>query len=444
MEYKEVLERLKKEAERQRETIERNGDWLWHHPETGYREVKTQEFCLNVLEKYDVKIRTFDGVTGFVCKADSGKPGPVIGLMAEMDSLINFQHPDHDPITGAAHSCGHSVQMATTMGALTILLESGILEELGGKIVLVGVPAEECIEVEWRLEQIKNGKIHYLGGKQELIRRNAFKGIDVMIGIHTGISNDHTFHPAGRHNGFISKKVEFIGKSAHAAGAPELGKNALYMANTALTALNGLRETFKDEDKVRVHPIITAGGEIPNAIPEKVCIECGCRANNIEAEVDAAEKFDRAMIAGAYAFNGHVKIETQPGYLPYIPTAEFDEIAIQTAEEIFGKGYGQPGEDTAGPEDMGDLNCLLPVIQVHINYMNTVQHSSDYRIEDYNIYHDSALFLSALICKMLNHNGELTELVKRKHKPLFVDILSYCRFIDDMFSSEIYPKSNLK
>ena len=85
--------------------------------------------------------------------------------------------------------------------------------------------------------------------------------------MHAGLGNDGTITILGSHNGFISKNVTFQGRSAHAAADPENGINALYMANTALTALNSLRETFKDSDTVRVHPIITKGGTVVNAIP---------------------------------------------------------------------------------------------------------------------------------------------------------------------------------
>ena len=78
--------------------------------------------------------------------------------------------------------------------------------------------------------------------------------------------------------------------------------SALYMANTALTALNSLRETFKDSDTVRVHPIITKGGTVVNAIPEEVCVECVCRAGKTETVLDVSKKFDQAMGAGAVSY----------------------------------------------------------------------------------------------------------------------------------------------
>lgn len=437
--YSELLETLREEIKHQLTEIEANGDWFWAHPETGYKEWETQKHCVEIMKHHGFDVVTYPGVTGFVCRYDTGKPGPNVGIMAEMDSVVCFEHPDCNPQTGAAHACGHSIQMAVAMGAFFSLKESGALAQLSGSVTLLFVPAEECVETEWRLDEIKKGKLHYLGGKQEFLYRGAFQNVDVVISMHSGALNDGTIRPVGRHNGFLSKNVTFKGCSSHAAVAPEKGINALYMANTALTALNALRETFRDEDMVRVHPILTKGGEISNAIPEETCIEAMCRANNLKAELDAAEKFDRAMGAGAYAFGGKACIKTLPGYLPYQPTKELDEVALEVANDILGAGYGLRGEDIAGSEDMGDLSTLLPIIQVYVNYMQGMHHSADYRIADRRIYEISALFLAALTCKLLDNNGELAQKVITAHKPQFSSVEEYCAFMDQLFSEKYLP-----
>ena len=115
--YKEAIERLRKEIKKQLPEIEKNGDWLWNHPETGFKETETQKYCLEVLRQHGFEAKTWEDVTGFTCTYDTGKPGPCVMIMGEMDSLICRTHPDSDPQTGAAHACGHSVQTASAMGA---------------------------------------------------------------------------------------------------------------------------------------------------------------------------------------------------------------------------------------------------------------------------------------------------------------------------------------
>lgn len=437
--YEEMLQRLRTEIKRQLPEIEANADWLWAHPETGFREWMTQKYCLEVLKKHGIEPETYPGVTGFVYRYDTGRPGPCVGILGEMDSVICKEHPQSNPETGAAHACGHAVQVASAMGAFVTLVESGVMDGLNGSIALICVPAEECLEADWRLSEIKKGNLHYLGGKPEMMYRGAFDGIDMVVCMHTGTKNDGSIQTAGRHNGFISKTVTFLGKASHAAGAPEEGINALYMATTALTALNGLRETFRDEDMVRVHPVMPDGGQISNVIPAETRLETHCRANNLEAELDAAEKFDRAMGGGAYAFGGKVRIETQPGYMPYIPTPRLDEIGIETADEVFGEGTGRKGQPVAGSEDMGDLCTIMPVMQVFVNYMEGMHHSAEHHVADRKIYEASPLYLAALAVKLLAENGKLAKEVLDSYTPRFSDIKEYCAFVDPMFSEKLLP-----
>ncbi len=155
--YQSAIERLKEEIKKQLPEIEANGEWLWHHPETGFKEIETQKHCLEILKKHGFEAVTWDDVTGFTCTYDTKKPGPCIGLLGEMDSLICYTHPDSNSETGAAHACGHSVQVASAMGAFFALVESKVIDDFGGKVMLVGVPAEECLETEWRMQEIKRG-----------------------------------------------------------------------------------------------------------------------------------------------------------------------------------------------------------------------------------------------------------------------------------------------
>src|SRR3989442_1336702 len=104
--------------------------------------------------------------------------------------------------------------------------------------------------------------------------------------------------------------------AAHAGGAPDRGINALYAANIGLAAINAIRETFRDEDTIRVHPIITHGGSQVNVIPAEVRIETHVRGKTVEAILDADVKVDRALRAGALAVGAKVEIATLPGSLP--------------------------------------------------------------------------------------------------------------------------------
>src|SRR6185369_13835703 len=105
-------------------------------------------------------------------------------------------------------------------------------------------------------------------------------------------------------------------RAAHAGGAPHRGVNALYAAHIGLMAINAVRETFRDDDTIRVHPIVTHGGSQVNVIPADVRLETYVRGRTVEAILDANAKVDRAFRAGALGLGARVEIETLPGYLP--------------------------------------------------------------------------------------------------------------------------------
>ena len=196
--------------------------------------------------------------------------------------------------TGAAHACGHHAQLAAMLGAAAGL--RAVAPQLAGAICFLAAPAEEYIEIGYRSALRREGKLQYLGGKQQLIAEGAFDDIDLAMMVHaeTDTKGAHvvTRGPAG---GFIGKNVRFIGREAHAGGAPWLGVNALNAASLAIQAIHAQRETFRDCDAVRVHPILTKGGDLVNTVPADVRMESYVRAASLDAMRDANAKVNRAV-----------------------------------------------------------------------------------------------------------------------------------------------------
>src|SRR5262249_21368576 len=155
-------------------------------------------------------------------------------------------------------------------------------------------PAEEYGDVEWRVRQARAGKLEFLGGKPELLRLGHFDDVDLAMMIHTTSrpEDGKAGVPASNH-GWVVKTGRYGGRAAYAGGAPHMGVNALYAAHVALAAINALRETFRDEDTIRVHPIITHGGSQVNVIPGEVRLETYVRGRSVKAILDANVKVDR-------------------------------------------------------------------------------------------------------------------------------------------------------
>jgi amidohydrolase len=333
--------------------------------------------------------------------------GPTFALLGELDALVVTGHPEADPQTGAAHACGHNAQVAGLLGCAMGLVDAGVTEHLAGRVAFFAVPAEEYGDVEWRVSQARAGKLEFLGGKPELLRLGHFDDVDLAMMIHgTARPEDGRAGVPASNNGCVVKTVRYLGRAAHAGGAPHMGINALYAAQIGLLAINAIRETFKDEDTIRVHPIITHGGSQVNVIPGEVRIETYVRGRTVEAIVDAARKVDRALRAGALALGAKVEIETLPGYMPMQCDATMARYFKDNAVRLVGEEhYRQIGHRT-GSTDMGDLSQVMPILHPYIGGARGTGHGPDYEIVDQSLaYVTPAKALAAMVIDMLADGG---------------------------------------
>ena len=288
--------------------------YIWRNPETGFKEVKTTSYLAEKFRALGYELHMAEGITGFYTVLDTGRPGPEVLVLGELDSIICPGHPESDPETGAVHSCGHNAQCAALLGIAAALKEPGILDKMCGRIRLCAVPAEEFLEVEYRRGLRDAGKIKYFGGKPEFLYRGYFDGVDLAFMVHTS----STYCVRQGSNGCLVKNVIYKGKASHAGGAPWNGVNALYAATCGLNAVNAIRETFKDDELSRVHPIITAGGAMVNAIPETAVLESYVRGKTNEAIGEANRKVNRALVGAALSLGANVEIIDIPGYSPLV------------------------------------------------------------------------------------------------------------------------------
>ncbi|MGH8667057.1 MAG: amidohydrolase [Burkholderiales bacterium] len=381
---KEALQRQVCEAiERRAEALIEMGETIRHQPELGFKEFKTAARVAKMFEAVEVAHRTGLAITGVKAELKGAKPGPTVALIGELDALVVSGHPLADPVTGAAHACGHNAQVTAVVGATMALIDTGAMQHLAGRIVPFAVPAEEYGDIAWRLEQVRAGQLEFLGGKPELIRHGHFDDIDMALLIHTtSRSEDKSAGTAVSNNGCVVKTVRYIGRAAHAGSSPHLGINALYAANLALMAINALRETFQERDTIRVHPVITQGGRQVNVIPGEVHLETYVRGKSVQAIMDANTKVDRALRAGALAMGAQVEITTLPGYMPLTNHPALGQVFRRNAEALVGpERYVTQGHRT-GSTDMGDLSQIMPAVQGYMSGASGAGHGADYMITD--------------------------------------------------------------
>jgi len=405
--------------DRQAERITRLGESIRRAPELGFKEFKTARLVDDTLRELGLSPRSGLALTGVRAEAPGAKDGPTFALLGELDGLVVAGHPIADPETGAAHACGHNAQIAGLMGAAMGLIGARAFDHLAGRVVFFAVPAEEYGDVEWRVQQARAGKLEFLGGKPELLRLGYFDDVDLAMMIHT--TPQPEMKRAGvsaSNNGCVVKTVRYIGRASHAGGAPHLGVNALYAANIGLSAINAVRETFRDDDSIRVHPIITHGGSQVNVIPGEVRMETYVRGKTVDAILDANKRVDRALRAGALALGAQVEIETLPGYLPLFNHAGMAQHFKANAAALLGADQVTETGHRSGSTDMGDISHIMPTLHPYMGGASGSGHGADFAIADPRLaYVEPAKQLALMAVDLLWGNAEAAREMLHAWKP---------------------------
>ncbi|ALC89413.1 amidohydrolase [Bacillus sp. FJAT-18017] len=335
-------------------------------PEIGNQEFFASAQHIKLLEDegFQVEKAVAGHETSFVARKKSSRPGPSIAFLAEYDAL-----------PGIGHACGHNI-IGTTSVAAGIAL-SKVIEETGGEAVVFGTPAEE-------------------GGPN-----GSAKGSFVKHGLVEGIDAALMIHPSGK-TALTSPSLavdpldfEYIGKPAHAAGSPHEGINALDAVIQLFNGINALRQQLTDD--VRIHGIITHGGDAPNIIPEyakaRFFIRAATRSglNEVTRRVKAVAE-GAALATGAklnvIAFQNEVD--------NLLLNRTFDSLFSEVIEEL-----GEPvftGErDGIGSTDAGNISQVVPTIHpyISIGQPDLVAHTVPFREAAASPKGDQALITGA-------------------------------------------------
>ena len=392
---------------------------IFEHPELGFREERTADRVAHALRELGLPVVEGLARTGVRAEWRGAAAGPTLCIIGELDALPVPGHPYADPQTAAAHACGHNAQLAHLLGVATALCVSDAARELAGRIIFLAVPAEEYVDLAWRAEAARRGEIEFLGGKPELVRLGVFDEVDLAMMVHaSGTNGDDPLSIHWAYNGFIAKRIRFTGRAAHAGVAPQRGRNALNAATLALTAVHMQRETFRDEDRIRVHPIVTAGGTTINIVPDDVRVETFVRGATLAAIADAAEKVDRAMQAGALAIGTDVEIETLPGYLPLVMNREMGAVFRANAVALVGAEQWAESALCSACSDAGDLSQIMPMLHPNHGGCAGDNHTIDFAIvNETAAYITPAKALAGTVVDLLGDGAARAQDVLRAFRP---------------------------
>ncbi|AMQ04540.1 M20 family metallopeptidase [Sporosarcina psychrophila] len=305
------------------------------NPEIGNEEVYASAKHVALLEDagFEVKTAVAGHETSFYAVKDSGKKGPTIAYLAEYDAL-----------PGLGHACGHNIIGTTSVAAGIALAEA--LPETGGRVVVLGTPAEEGGP---------NGS-----AKGSFVRHGYLKDVDVALMIHPSGKTATT----GESLAVDPLDFHFYGKPAHASGSPEQGINALDAVIQLFNGINALRQQLPSE--VRIHGIITHGGDAPNIIPEYASARFYIRAESWQKTVETSDKVRNIAEGAALATGATVKIERfQNEVKDLVLNSVLDE-TLHVELETLGEVVHTEKRKGKGSTDAGNISYVVPTAHPYI------------------------------------------------------------------------------
>lgn len=416
METSEIIKRICDEADKNREKIIDIGRYIYKNPEMGFCEEKASEAVRKVFDELGIKYTYPCALTGVKGRIGEKKHGINVCIIGEMDALKCSEHPDADS-ENRIHACGHNAQIAAMLGAAYGL--KNIIKELDGNVIFMALPAEEFIDLEYRKKLKNDGRIEYMSGKQQLIAEGAFDDIDMAIMLHAQPDEPKSkLYMQGYNLGFSAGTITFRGKAAHGS-TPYDGVNALNTAALAILGIHSNRETFKDEDRIRIHPIITKGGDVVNVVPDEVIMEMYVRGASFEAIEKGKNAVARSVKGACEMIGATAEIEYLPGYFPLMESRELSNVMECAAERIIGKENIVKGKEITGSTDMGNLSALIPVIQPSIGGFSGKLHSGEFKISvEETAYVTAAKILACTAAMLLTNGAEKAKKIKKQFEPM--------------------------
>ncbi len=299
------------------------------HPELNYQEVFAHDLLTGILD--DLGYAPTRGAYGVdtAFEAGAGASGPEIAVLCEYDAL-----------PGIGHACGHNVIATAGLGAG--LAAAALADELGGRVRIMGTPAEE------------GG-----GGKILMARQGAFDGLAAAMMIHPADADLIRMDCIAVQELY----VDYHGKAAHAAAAPQEGRNALDAAVLGYMNVAALRQHILPTE--RVHGVFTKGGDKANIVPAETSMTWMVRSPTISSLQPLKQRVLSCLESSATA-TGCTCATSWQGvtYADMIDNGPMVESYVANAARL-GRTVRDPrriGKAVVGSTDMGNISYLVPSI----------------------------------------------------------------------------------
>lgn len=303
-------------------------DRIFDMPEIAYTEFRSVEEHADMLNREGFRVtRGAAGIPTAVV-GEAGDEGPVIAILGEFDALPGLGQQsgvaEHTPIeTGApGHGCGHNMLGSAALLAASALKDYLAERGIKGRVRYYGCPAEE-------------------GGaaKTFMVRAGLFDDVDAAISWHPA-----TFTGVNLANSLANTRIDYVfhGKSAHAAGAPEVGRSALDAVELMNVGVNYMREHMPDDARIH-YAYLDAGGIAPNVVPSYAKVRQLIRAASLPDLKQMVERVHK--IADGAALMTETRVEKN------VVTAVSNLIGNRPLEEAM-----QTNIDRLGPPQFDDAD----------------------------------------------------------------------------------------
>ncbi|HEY4376168.1 MAG TPA: M20 family metallopeptidase [Acidimicrobiales bacterium] len=316
------------------------------HPELGFEEHHAHDILTDVLSDAGLEVErgAYDMDTAFVARA--GSSGPTVAVLCEYDAL---------PVIG--HACGHNIIGTAGIGAG--IAAAKLAEELGGRVVILGTPAEE------------GG-----GGKVLLAERGALDGVDAAMMVHPAGLDLPSFGAIA----IQQVQVTYHGKAAHAAAAPQAGRNALDAAVLGYVNVAALRQHIRPDE--RIHGIFTEAGDAPNVVPERAGALWYVRSPTLRRLEKLKARVMACLQAGAEAAGCTMEHRwIDPAYADLVDIDPFIDLYRANAARV-GRTLADPAVvgHVVGSTDMGNVSHLVPSIHpmIAVSPPTVAIHTADF------------------------------------------------------------------
>lgn len=270
---------------------------LHRHPELRFAEHRTGGILAERLATLGYQVRTGVGGTGVVGVLDSGRPGPVVALRADMDALpvTDLTTTDHASLVpGVSHACGHDAHMVVVLGVAERIATEGVVR---GRLMVVFQPAEER-------------PFGQPSGAQAMLDAGLFRDLEptAVLGLHSwpdlpvGVVGVDERIAMGAKDAF---SVELRGRGAHAA-TPSRGQDAILGLGALVTELHaGVGRSLDAIDRAAFNIGTVAGGRSQSVVAEEASLTGTLRTLDPEVRSRLRVTIER-VTAGIAAAHGLV------------------------------------------------------------------------------------------------------------------------------------------